>query len=100
MAEKQAVRVEIYEQVYHLRPGADSDEEQIARAASYVDSKIRAMAAKTRDVDSLRLVVLAALHIADEYHTLQGRYDALRAAVEQKSAEMTRLLERELRSAG
>lgn len=100
MADKQAVRVEIYDQVYHLRPGADSDEEQIARAANYVDSKIRAMAAKTRDVDSLRLAVLAALHIADEYHTLQARYEALRAAVEQKSVEMVRLLDRELRSAG
>jgi len=100
MADKQAVRVEIYDQVYHLRPGADSDAEQIARAAGYVDSKIRAMAAKTRDVDSLRLAVLAALHIADEYHTLQTRYEALRGAVEQKSAEMARLLDRELRSAG
>ncbi len=92
--EKQAVRIEIYDQVYHLRPGADSDEEQIARAAHYVDSKIRAVAAKTRDVDTLRLAVLAALHIADEYHTLEARYEALRAAVEQKSAEMNRLLDR------
>lgn len=100
MPDKHAVRIEIYDQVYHLRPGEDSDEEQITRAAQYVDAKIRAMATKTRDVDSLRLAVLAALHIADEYHTLQARYQALCSSVEQKSAEMSRLLDRELRRAG
>lgn len=100
MAEKQGVRVEIYDQVYHLRPSGGSDEEQITRAARYVDAKIRAMASKTHDVDSLRLAVLAALHIADEYHTLLARYQDLRATIERKSAEMSRLLDRELRNAG
>jgi cell division protein ZapA len=99
MAEKQGVKVEIYEQAYHVRVNSEADAEQIVRTAAYVDSKIRAVAAQTRDVDSLRLAVLAALHIADEYHTLQARYDALRSTVEHKSTEMSRLLDLELRNA-
>ena len=96
MADKEGVRVEIYEQTYHIRVGSDADAEQIRRAAAHVDTKMRAVASQTRDVDSLRLAVLAALHVADEYQTLQARYQALRSTVEQKSAELGRLLDREL----
>jgi cell division protein ZapA len=95
----QGVRVEIFDQVYHLRVGNDSDAEQIRKAAAYVDAKIRSVAAKTRDVDSLRLAVLAALHIADEYHTLQSKHEDLQDKIEQRSAALGRLLDRELRSA-
>lgn len=99
MADRQGVKVEIYEQAYHLRVNSEADAEQIVRTAAYVDSKIRAVAAQTRDVDSLRLAVLAALTIADEYHTLQARYETLRSSVERKSAELGRLLDGELRNA-
>ena len=93
------MRVEIFDQVYHLRASNEADAEQIKRVAAYVDSKIRNVASKTRDVDSLRLAVLAALHIADEMHSLQAKHDALRNQVEQKSAALGRLLDRELRNA-
>ena len=99
MADKQGVKVEIYEQAYHLRVNSEADAEQIRRTAAYVDSKIRAVAAQTRDVDSLRLAVLAALHIADEYHTLQARYETLRSSVEKKSTELSKLLDVEIRNA-
>ena len=99
MADKQGVKVEIYEQAYYLRVKSEADAEQIQRTAAYVDSKIRAVASQTRDVDSLRLAVLAALHIADEYHTLQARYEALRSSVEKKSAELSKLLDVEIRNA-
>ena len=97
--EKQDVRVEIFDHVYHLRVGSNADAEQIEQAASYVDAKIRAVAANTRDVDSQRLAVLAALHIADELQAMRMRYEALAASVEKMdrhSTEMTRLLDGEL----
>lgn len=98
MAERDSVHVEIYDQTYHIRAGSNADAEQIRRAAGHVDSRMRAVAAQTRDVDSLRLAVLAALHVADEYQTLQARYQALVATVEKKSAELGRLLDRELKA--
>jgi cell division protein ZapA len=68
------IKVEIYDQVYNLR-GVDS--EYITRLAEFVDSKMRSVAEQTSTVDSLRLAVLAAINIADEYHTLKKKYDLL-----------------------
>ncbi len=62
------VRVEIFDQVYNLR-GSDAD--YILKLAEYVDAKMRAVSEQTATVDSVRLAVLAALNIADEYHLLK-----------------------------
>ena len=91
------VRVVIYDQVYHIRPAAGAELQQIERLAGFVDARMRAIAAGTRDVDSLRVAVLAALHIADQYESLKAHYEELRAAVSDKSAEFSRLLDAEIR---
>jgi len=57
------VTVEIYDQVYHLS-GQNAD--HIRELAACVDTKMRAVAAGGRTVDSLRVAVLAALNLADE----------------------------------
>jgi len=67
-----SVRVEIFDQVYNLR-GSDAD--YIQKLAEYVDGKMRAVSEQTSTVDSVRLAVLAALNIADEYHLLKRSLD-------------------------
>ncbi|HLX82974.1 MAG TPA: cell division protein ZapA [Terriglobales bacterium] len=67
-----SVRVEIFDQVYNLR-GSDAD--YILKLAEYVDGKMRAVSEQTATVDSVRLAVLAALNIADEYHLLKRRVE-------------------------
>jgi len=57
------VTVEIYDQPYHL---SGHDTEHIRALAEMVDSRMRAVAAHGRTVDSLRVAVLAALNLADE----------------------------------
>ena len=59
----------------------------------------RSVAANTRDVDSQRLAVLAALHIADELQALELRYNALAESVQKldkRSNDLSRLLDGEL----
>jgi cell division protein ZapA len=68
------ISVDIYDQTYHLR---GENPEYIRRLADIVDTKMRAVAAHGKTVDSLRVAVLAALNIADELVTLEQRYDAL-----------------------
>jgi len=100
-ADKEDVRVEIFDHVYHLRVNSSADAEQIREAAAYVDTKIRAVAANTRDVDSQRLAVLAALHIADELQALQARYQTLVSSlnsIDKRSSEINRLLDDEMAS--
>ena len=67
-AQNGSVRVEIFDQAYNLR---GSDPEYIMKLAEYVDSKMRAVAEATNTIDTVRLAVLAALNIADEYHLLK-----------------------------
>jgi cell division protein ZapA len=74
-----SVRVEIFDQVYNLR-GSDAD--YIIKLAEYVDMKMRAVSEQTATVDSVRLAVLAALNIADEYHLLKKKIDTPAAAPE------------------
>lgn len=57
------VTVNIYDQTYYL---SGQDTAHIRALADIVDSKMRAVAAQGRTVDSLRVAVLAALNLADE----------------------------------
>jgi len=68
-----SVRVEIFDQAYNLR---GSDAEYIIKLAEYVDAKMRAVAEQTHTVDTVRVAVLAALNIADEYHLLRRNQDS------------------------
>ncbi len=77
-----SVRVEIYDQPYNLR---GSDPEYIFKLAEYVDAKMRSVAQHTSTVDSLRVAVLAALNLADEYETLKRKYDKVAAELNERS---------------
>jgi cell division protein ZapA len=61
--------VSIYDQTYHL---TGQDPAHIQRLAELVDTKMRAVAAQGRTVDSLRVAVLAALNLADDLAQTAG----------------------------
>lgn len=69
-----SIRVEIYDQSYHLR---GTDPQYIADLAEYVDTKMRLISQQAATVESLKVAVLAALNIADELHVLKRKYDSL-----------------------
>lgn len=89
-----SVRVEIFDQVYNLR-GSDAD--YILKLADYVDSKMRAVSEQTSTVDSVRLAVLAALNIADEYHLLKRNVDTRSPDVRQRAMKLSSALDEILR---
>jgi cell division protein ZapA len=72
-AQSGSVRVEIFDQAYNLR---GSDPEYILKLAEYVDAKMRAVAEATNTIDTVRLAVLAALNIADEYQILKRKQES------------------------
>ena len=84
------IRVEIYDQVYNLR-GVDA--EYILRLAEFVDTKMRTVAEQTSTIDSLRLAVLAALNIADDYHILKRKYDLLAGEYRQRAGKLAGVLD-------
>ena len=85
-ASNSSVRVEIFDQAYNLR---GSDPEYILKLAEYVDSKMRAVAEQTSTVDSVRLAVLAALNIADEYHLLKRKGDGGTVNYEKRAHQLS-----------
>jgi len=85
-----SIRVEIYDQAYNLR-GTDAD--YIVKLGEYVDLKMRAVSEKTSTVDSLRVAVLAALNIADEYHLLKKKYDAIASTYEKRANSLSGMLD-------
>jgi len=86
----QPVRVQIYDQAYNLR-GVDAD--YITKLAEFVDGKMRTVAEQTSTVDSLRLAVLAALNIADEYHILKKKYDLLAGEFNRRAGQLAGALD-------
>ncbi len=85
-----SVRVEIFDQVYNLR-GSDAD--YILKLAEYVDGKMRAVSEQTATVDSVRLAVLAALNIADEYHLLKRSLETPSPEVRQRASKLSSALD-------
>lgn len=85
-----SIRVEIYDQTYHLR---GSDPDYVQKLAEYVDSKMRQVAAQTATVDSLRLAVLAALNIADELQLVRGKYDNVATEYTQRASHLQSALD-------
>ena len=86
------VRVEIYNQTYSIR--SDGDNKYIFELAEYVDRKMRDISSGTMTVDSLKVAILAALHIADEYYQLQHQQAATDAQLASRSAECAEMLDR------
>src|ERR1700745_364933 len=85
-----SVRVEIFDQGYNLR---GSDPDYILKLAEYVDSKMRAVAEQTATVDSVRLAVLAALNIADEYHLLKRKCEGGDSNYHQRAQQLASALD-------
>ena len=85
-----SIRVEIYDQTYHLR---GSDREYIAQLAAYVDSKMRLISQHASTVDSLKVAVLAALNIADELHVLKRKYEEVSADYNNRAEHLSDALD-------
>jgi cell division protein ZapA len=92
---EQSIRVEIYNQTYSIR--SDGDNEYIMHLAEYVDGKMREISSGTLTVDSLKVAILAALHIADEFYQLKNTQAQIDAQLASRSAECAEMLDRVLK---
>ncbi len=89
------IRVEIYNQTYNIR--SDGDTEYIIQLAEFVDSRMRDISSGTLTVDSLKVAILAALHVADELHRLKHLHEQADAQLATRSAECAEMLDRLLK---
>ncbi len=91
-----SIRVEIYDENYNLR---GSDPAYIQRLSEIVDAKMRAVAQHTSTVDSLRVAVLAAINIADDYYQLKRKYEGIESEYTSRASHLGNALDRALNEA-
>ena len=89
------VRVEIYNQTYNIR--SDGDSEYLMQLADFVDARMREISSGTLTVDSLKVAILAALHIADELHRMKQTYEQADSQLATRSGECAEMLDRLLK---
>lgn len=93
---EQTIRVEIYNQTYSIR--SDGDNEYIQELAEYVDRKMREISSGTLTVDSLKVAILAALHIADEFYQLRHSQAQTDSQLATRSSECSEMLDKLLKN--
>ena len=74
-AKLRTIQIEIYDQKYSLVLKTHVEEAEVRKLAEEVDAKMREIAAGANTADSLKVAILTALHLAQDYGELKGKYD-------------------------
>lgn len=91
----EAATVKIFGQTYHLR--GTEDEAYLNELASLVDRQMREVVEATETADTLKVAVLAALNIADDYlQARRGNEVPLDPETDRRLARMVTLLDEAL----
>ncbi|MDP9323148.1 MAG: cell division protein ZapA [Acidobacteriota bacterium] len=85
------VTVEIHGQQYPIRSGLDPA--YVAELAAYVDEKMRLASRESPAGDTLKLAVLAALNIADEYFRILDDERRQNDQVANRAAALERMVD-------
>ena len=85
------VTVEIHGLQYPIRSGLDP--KYVADLAAYVDEKMRLASRETPAGDTLKIAVLAALNIADEYFRMVDREREHNRQVAHRAEELEKMLD-------
>jgi len=84
------VQVEIFGQTYAVRAGAEPG--YVEQLAAYVDEKMRETGRASGAVDSVRIAVLSALNITDEYFRLRAELEKGDDSLSERAARMAQQL--------
>lgn len=81
---KQRIEVEIFNQTFIVN--SEDDEHYVREIASYVDQRMRQMGESAKTAMPLRVAIMAALSIADEYHKALQRENDTQKEIERLSS--------------
>ena len=82
--------VEIYGQSYNVRGEGDPD--YLTELAQFVDSRMREVAAQVATVDPVKIAILAALNIADEFSRYRKERESADGIRIEKTEELSNRL--------
>jgi cell division protein ZapA (FtsZ GTPase activity inhibitor) len=90
LAEKKSVRLSIFNQVYSLLVSGDPGE--LEEAAHAVDELMTVMA-RAGNVDTLRIAVLACLHLQTRVQALEREMSSFRSEVDEQTRRFSSMLD-------
>jgi cell division protein ZapA len=82
--------VEIFGQTYNVR--GEGDPNYLTELARFVDSRMREVAAQVATIDPMKIAILAALNIADEFSRFRKERDNAVGIWIEKTEEMSERL--------
>jgi cell division protein ZapA len=91
------VHVEIHGQRYPIRSSLDTA--YVTELAAYVDAKMQLAARECPAGDTLKIAVLAALNIADEYFRASNEAREGQESVRRRTEDLERMLDLAIRDA-
>jgi cell division protein ZapA len=91
------IEVEIYDQKYSIVLKTPIEESEVRELAREVDLRMREISRAASTADSLKVAVLAALHLAQEFRELKRDCDQSDALLQSKTHEWARALDQVLK---
>jgi cell division protein ZapA len=89
--ESRVIHVEIHGQRYPIRSALDG--QYVAELAAFVDEKMRLAARECPAGDTLKIAVLAALNVADEYFRACAADQDRRASLQDRAIALERMVD-------
>jgi cell division protein ZapA len=89
--ESRVIHVEIHGQRYPIRSALDG--QYVAELAAFVDEKMRLAAKECPAGDTLKIAVLAALNVADEYFRSCDADQDRRSSLKDRAIELERMVD-------
>jgi cell division protein ZapA len=88
--QEQVVTVTIFKRTFPVRSG--DNPEYVHELARYVDEKMSELAEQTLTVDTLKIAILAALNIADDYISTREELEQFERRLSESTSRLTELL--------
>jgi cell division protein ZapA len=95
---KALIEVEIFGQRFTV--ASEDEEDYVKKIATYVDQKMRYIAETTKTAVPLRVAIMAAMSIADEYYKAADREAEIEREADRLSASLLERLEKSERMDG
>ena len=96
-ARPRTIEVEIYDRRYSIVLQAPLEESDVRKLADEIDSRMREISAASKTADSLKIAVLTALHLAQEFREHKIRCEQNETLIRTKSEQWTHLFEQVLK---
>lgn len=90
MSGNDSTEVEIFGQTYNVR--GEGDPNYLMELARFVDARMREVAAQVATVDPMKIAILAALNIADEFSRFRKERDTAAGIWIEKTEEISERL--------